>query len=152
MFTTIYSQLVLVAAIIVVAFAFVKGDEPERMGAGAYAMTFLATTMIKGGAAPNLPRWGMMGCEIVLLIVLVAIAWQSRRNWPIWAASFQALVVTCYVLVAANLRPPADSAAAVINMSNYGLLVAMAVGTFWAWQERRALEQMNPAAGTGPRP
>jgi hypothetical protein len=24
------------------------------------------------------------------------------------------------------------------NMANYGLLVAMAVGTFWAWQERRA--------------
>jgi hypothetical protein len=23
-------------------------------------------------------------------------------------------------------------------MSNYGLLIALAVGTFWAWQERRA--------------
>lgn len=140
MFTTIYSQLVLAAAILVVTFVFLKGDEPERMGGAAYGMVFLATTMIKGGTAPNLPRWGVMGLEIVLLIVFVGIAWQSRRSWPIWAASFQVLIVTCYILVAANLRPPANAAAAVINMANYGVLVALAVGTFWAWQERRALE------------
>lgn len=138
MFETVYSQVVLAVAVIVVGFVFWKGDEPERMGGAAYAMVFLATTMIKGGASPSLPRWGMMGLEIVLLAVFVGIAWHSRRAWPVWAASFQALIVTCYLLVAANLRPPPDAAAAVINLSNYGLLVALAVGTFWAWQERRA--------------
>ncbi|HZW15203.1 MAG TPA: hypothetical protein VFF66_02995 [Brevundimonas sp.] len=138
MFPTIYSQLVLAAAVLVVTFVFVKGDEPERMGGAAYAMVFLAATMIKGDSTPNVPRWGVMGLEIVLLVVFLGIAWQSRRAWPIWAASFQALIVTSYALVAANLRPPVDAAAAVINMSNYGLLVALAVGTFWAWQERRA--------------
>jgi len=137
-FPTIYSQLVLAAAVLVVTFVFVKGDEPERMGGAAYAMVFLAATMIKGDSTPNVPRWGVMGLEIVLLVVFLGIAWQSRRAWPIWAASFQALIVTSYALVAANLRPPVDAAAAVINMSNYGLLVALAVGTFWAWQERRA--------------
>ncbi|WP_298744254.1 hypothetical protein [uncultured Brevundimonas sp.] len=138
MFPTIYSQLVVAAAVLVVTFVFLKGEEPERLGGAAYAMVFLATTMIKGGAAPNLPRWGMMGLEMVLLFVFIGIAWYSRRAWPVWAASFQALIVTSYVLVAANLRPPADAAAAVINMSNYGLLIALAVGTFWAWQERKA--------------
>jgi hypothetical protein len=137
-FETIYSQVVLIVAILVVAFAFWKGDEPERMGGAAYALAFLATTMIKGDATPNVPRWGMMGIEIVLLVVFVGLAWHSRRAWPVWAASFQALIVTCYVLVAANLRPPLIAAAAVINMSNYGLLIALAVGAFWAWQERRA--------------
>ena len=138
MFETIYSQLVLAAAVLVVTFVFVKGDEPERMGGAAYAMVFLATTMIKGGVSPALPRWGVMGLEVVLLVVFIGIAWHSRRAWPVWAASFQALIVTCHGLVAANLRPPPDAAAAVINLSNYGLLVALAVGTFWAWQERRA--------------
>ena len=137
MFETIYSQVGLAAAALVVAFAFIKGDEPERMGAGAYAMTFLATTMIKGGANMSLPRWGVMGIEIVLLAVFLGIAWQSRRAWPIWAGSFQALVVTSHVLVAANLRPAPVAMAAVNNLSNYALLIAMAVGTFWAWQERR---------------
>lgn len=138
MFETIYSQLVLAAAVVVVIFAFWKGDEPERMGAAAYAMVFLAVTMIKDGTSLNLPRWGVMGLEMVLLVVFVGIAWHSRRAWPVWAASFQALIVTCHALVAANLRPPSNAVATVINMSNYGLLIALAVGTFWAWQERRA--------------
>lgn len=138
MFLTIYSQLVLAAAILVVTFSFIKGGEPERMGAAAYAMVFLAVTMIKDGTSLNFPRWGVMGMEIVLLIVLIGIAWHSRRAWPVWAASFQAMIVTCHALIAANLRPPQNAVATVINMSNYGLLIALAVGTFWAWQERRA--------------
>ncbi len=137
MFLTIYSQLVLAMAVLVVTFAFVKGDETERMGGAAYAMVFLAVTMIKGGTSLNFPRWGVMGLEIVLLIVFIGIAWHSRRAWPVWAASFQSLIVTCHVLIAANLRPPQNAVATGINMSNYGLLIALAVGTFWAWQERR---------------
>ncbi|MBA4804096.1 MAG: hypothetical protein H2038_05540 [Brevundimonas sp.] len=148
MFETIYSQLVLAAAVAVVTFAFAKGDEPERIGAAAYAMVFLATTMIKGSSSLSLPRWGVMGVETVLLVVFIGLAWHSRRPWPVWAASFQALVVTGYVLVAASLRPPHNAVAAVINMSNYALLIALAVGTFWAWQERRAVRLAEPP---GPR-
>lgn len=148
MFVTIYSQLVLAAAVIVVTFVFWKGDEPERMGGAAYAMVFLATTMIKGDATPNVPRWGVMALEIILLIVFLGLARYSRRAWPVWAASFQALIVTSYIMVAASLRPPVDAAAAVVNLSNYAILIAMAVGTFWAWQERRAASM---AASSGPR-
>lgn len=145
MFETIYSQLVLAAAIVVVTFAFIKGDEPERMGAAAYAMVFLAVKMTSNGSLVNFPRWGAMAMEIVLLAVFIGIAWHSRRAWPVWAASFQALIVTCHVLIAANLRPPHNAVAAVINMSNYGLLIAIAVGTFWAWQERRAAAMSSPS-------
>ncbi len=148
MFVTIYSQLVLAAAVIVVTFVFWKGDEPERMGGAAYAMVFLATTMIKGDATPNVPRWGVMALEIILLIVFLGLARYSRRAWPVWAASFQALIVTSYIMVAASLRPPVDAAAAVVNLSNYAILIAMAVGTFWAWQERRAAGMAEPP---GPR-
>ena len=150
MFESIYAQAVLAAAILTVTFAMVKGDEPERMGAAAYAMVFVAVTMIIGNDSLSHPRLGVLGVESVLLVVLIGIAWQSRRNWPIWAASFQALVVTCHVLVAANLRPSHNAVAAVINMSNYGLMVAIAVGTFWAWQERRALQQMDQVTRSGP--
>lgn len=137
MFQTIYSQLVLAAAVLAVTFAFLKGDETERMGGAAYAMVFLAAVMIKGNTSLSVPRWGVMSLEVVLLVVFVGLAWHSRRAWPVWAASFQALIVTGYILVAANLRPPQDAVATVVNMSNYGILIALAVGTFWAWQERR---------------
>jgi len=136
-FETIYSQVGLAVAVVVVLFAFLKGDEPERLGAAAYAFTFIANTVIREGASLSLPRWGVMGIEIVLLCVFIGIGWHSRRGWPVWAASFQALIVTGHVLVAANLRPTHNAVATVINMSSYGLLIALAIGTFWAWQERR---------------
>lgn len=148
MFLDIYALAVVVAAVVTVTFVFWKGDEPERMGAAAYAMVSLATTMIKGGAAANVPRWGVTALEIILLIVFIVIAQHSRRAWPVWAASFQGLIVTSHILVAATLRPPLVGAATVTNMANYALLISMAVGTFWAWQERRAA---NMAASSGPR-
>lgn len=134
----IYAQAVLAAAVLTVVFAFWKGDETERVGAAAYALAFLATNMIRGDATPNVPRWGMMGIEIVLLGVFIGLALHSRRAWPVWTSSFQALVVTSHILIAGSLRPPLVAAATVINMANYGILIALAVGTFWAWQERRA--------------
>lgn len=137
MFETIYSQVLLAVAIVIATFAFWKGDEPERTAAGAYALVFLAATMIKDGGSLSFPRWGVMGMDIVLLVVFLGLGWYSRRAWLIWASAFQAIIVTGAVLVAANLRPPSDAFATVNNMSNYGLLIAMAVGTFWAWQERR---------------
>lgn len=140
----IYALVGVTVAVLTVTFAFWKGDEPERLGAAAYAMASLATTMIKGDALPNSPRWGMMSIELVLLIVFIGLVWHSRRGWLVWAASFQALVVTSHGLVAANLRPPVNAAATVINMSNYGILITLAVGTFWAWQERRAAVMSAP--------
>jgi hypothetical protein len=137
-FDTIYSQVVLAVAVLVVGFAFLKGEESERIGAAAYAMVVLATSMIKDGTSMSVPRWGVMGIEVVLLAVFVGLAWHSRRAWPVWAAAFQALVVTGHILVVANLRPPSNAFAAVVNMANYGILIAIAVGAFWAWQERRA--------------
>jgi len=137
-FATIYSQLVLAAAVLVVSFAFWKGDEPERLGAAAYAMVFLGTLVTPNRGNLSIPQWSLMAMDIVLLVVFLGLALHSRRSWLVWASAFQALIVTGHVLVAANLRPPADAFATVINMSNYGLLIAMAVGTFWAWQERRA--------------
>ncbi|MGQ2991500.1 hypothetical protein [Brevundimonas sp.] len=37
-----------------------------------------------------------------------------------------------------DLRPSMLNYISVINLAGYGVLVALAVGTFWAWQERRA--------------
>lgn len=138
MFETIYSQIVAGVAVLVVGFVFFKGDEPERIAGGAYGLVFIATVMIRDGGSFSVPRWGAMSLDVLLLAVFVGLGWHSRRAWLVWASAFQALIVTGHFLVAANLRPPGDAFAAVNNMSNYGLLVAMAVGTFWAWQERRA--------------
>lgn len=127
------------ATVVVVVFAFVKGDEPERIAAAAFALIVVASMVTPHGPTDG-PRWGPIGRDVVLLAVFVGLAWRSRRNWLVWASAFQSLILTGHVLVLANLRPPGDAFTAVNNMSNYGLLIALAVGTFWAWQERRAAE------------
>jgi hypothetical protein len=137
-FETIYSQIGMALTVLVVAFAFVKGDEPERIGSAAFVLVTLATTLSLDDSGVNGPLWGRMALDMVLLAVFVGLAWHSRRAWPVWASGFQTLIVTGHILVAANLRPPADAFAAVNNLSNYGLLAALAIGAFWAWQERRA--------------
>lgn len=138
MFETIYTQIGVALTILVVAFAFLKGDEVERIGCGAFVLITLATMLLPEDRSTGGPLWGRMALDIVLLAVFVGLAWHSRRAWPVWASAFQALIVTGHVLVATNLRPPVDAFAAMNNLANYGVLIALAVGTFWAWQERRA--------------
>ena len=138
MFDTIYSQVGAVFTVLVAVFAFVKGDEPERVGAGAFLLAALAGLLIQDEGAANGPHWGLMGLDVVLLAIFGGLVWKSRRAWPVWACAFQALIVSSHVLVVLDLRPPAVAFYTVINLAGYGILVALAVGTFWAWQERRA--------------
>ena len=42
------------------------------------------------------------------------------------------------VLPWVDVRPPMWSYIAVVNISVFGVLGSLAVGTFWVWQERRA--------------
>jgi hypothetical protein len=124
-------------AVVVVGFMFIKGDEPEKISGGFYMLITLAA-VFTDDVAPDGSLWGRMALDALQLVVFIGLALYSRRNWLIWASAFQALIVTGHVLVAANLRPSLDAFAAMNNVANYGVLVAMAVGTFWAWQERRA--------------
>jgi hypothetical protein len=137
-FITLYSQIGTALTVLVVAFAFLKGDEPERTGAAALVLVFLAGIVIPGSTGIIVSQWGLMGLDALFLAVLIGLMWHTRRAWLVWATACQALIVTGHALVAADLRPDGDAFSAVNNLANYGLLVALAVGTFWAWQERRA--------------
>ncbi|WP_156389184.1 MULTISPECIES: hypothetical protein [unclassified Brevundimonas] len=138
MFETIYSQVLTGFLVLVVGFALVKGDETERIGGAAYALVIIAGVMTSDNSSFSLSRWSAFALDVVLLATFLGLGWQSRRSWPMWAGAFQALIVTGHIMVLANLRPPGDAFAAVNNMANYALLISLAVGTFWAWQERRA--------------
>lgn len=138
MFDTLASQIGFAIAVLVTAFAFLKGDEPERVGAGAYMLGLFASQLVQDKGATDGTQWGLMAIDAVFLAVCVGLAWKSRRAWPVWVCALQSLVVMSHLLTLVDLRPPAAAFFTVINLAGYGILVAMAVGTFWAWQERRA--------------
>lgn len=139
MFDTLYSQIGAAVGVIVVAFAFLKGDEPERVGAGAYALGSLAALLVQNDSQLYGPQWGLMVVEAVVLAAYVGVAWKSRRSWPIWASGLQAVIVMSHVLTTTDVRPPIAAFYAVINLASYGILLVLALGVLQAWRDRRAL-------------
>ena len=139
MLDTLYSQIGAAVAVAVVAFAFLRGDEPERIGAGAYALGSLAALLVQDDSRLYGPQWGMMVVDAILLGAYAALAWKSRRAWPVWVGALQSLVVMTHVLMLVDLRLPLAAFLAVINLASYGILVALVLGVIQAIRERRAL-------------
>jgi hypothetical protein len=137
-FDTLYSQIGTAVAVVVVAFAFLKGDEPERVAAGAYVLGLLASLLLQNDSQLYGPQWGLIAVDVVLLAVYAALAWKSRRSWPVWATGLQSLAVMSHVLTVVDARPPSAAFYAVINVSGYGILLALALGVHRAWRDARA--------------
>jgi hypothetical protein len=138
LFDTLYGQIAAAVSFMVVAFAFLRGDEPERVGAGAFALALLASLLLQDDSRLSGPQWGLMIVDTVMLGVYAALAWKSRRSWPVWAGALQALIVMSHLLTVVDLRPPMAAFYAVMNLANYGILLALALGTHRSWRERRA--------------
>jgi len=138
MFDTLSAQVGAGLTLLVVAFAFLKGDDPERIAAGGYVLSWLASLLIQGDGSVGGTQWGLMAIDAVMLAVFIALAWKSERAWPVWAAAFQSLTVMSHILTLVDIRPPVSAFYAVINLASIGILVTIAVGTFWAWQDRQA--------------
>lgn len=141
MFETIagYVGAVFVGAIAL--FAFLKGGQPEKIGAGTFAFGWFASVLVQSNAGLFGVQWAMFAIDVAMLLVFVAMVWKAPRSWPVWACALQLLVVTSHVMVMLNLRTPISAFYTVVNMTGYGIMLAIAIGTFWAWQERRAIGQ-----------
>ncbi|MBU2377946.1 MAG: hypothetical protein KJ824_02180 [Alphaproteobacteria bacterium] len=139
MLDTLYSQLFLLPVVLVSLLAFIKGDEPERLAMGAYLLGWMAGMLIQDDAG-LLKSWqpGLFALDVVMLLVFGGLAWKYRRTWPIWAASLQLVIVASHLVILFDIRPPMSAFYTVLNLASYGILAAIGIGSFWAWQERRA--------------
>lgn len=138
MLDTLYSQVGAVIVLLVVGFAFWKGEEPEKIAASAYGLGWFASMLVQDDANLYGIQWSMLALDLVMLGVLGALVWKARRAWTVWATALQLLVVMSHILTLVDVRPSASSFYFVINLAGYGVLLAIAIGTFWTWQERRA--------------
>lgn len=138
MLDTLYSQIGLLPMVLVGIFAFTKGDEPERLAMGAYLLGWMAGMLIQADGKHLHWQPGLFALDVVMLVVFAGLSWKFRRTWPIWAASLQLVIVMSHLVVLFDLRGGIMSFYTIINLAGYGILVAIGLGTFWAWQERRA--------------
>lgn len=138
LFDTLYAQIGAVLMVAASGFAFVKGEEPERFGAGAYLMAWFATLLLQAEVTNYHTRSWMFLIDVGVLIVFCGLSWKSKNTWPVWAACLQLLPVLSHFLTWLDMRPPAWSFYAIQNLASLGILVAITAGTFWVWQERRA--------------
>ena len=139
MLDTLYVRLALLPMVVVAIFAFMKGDEPERLGMGAYLLGWLAALLLQddGQLYKNF-QWPMFVLDFSMAATFAYVVWQWRRTWTVWALAIQLLVVMSHVVFLFDVRPPIAAFYTVLNLSSYGILTTIGVGTFWAWQERRA--------------
>ena len=140
MFDTLYSQIGAAVAVVVVTFAFLKGDEPERVGAGAYILGLLASLLLQDDSQLYGPQWGLFAIDLVMLALYATLAWKSRRSWPVWASGLQSLAVMSHLLTVIDARPPSAAFYAVVNLASYGILLALALGVRRAWRDARAAD------------
>jgi hypothetical protein len=127
------------SVLLVCLFALTKGGKPERIGAGAFMSGWFLSILIQKYLGYAAMQWPILVIDLVVLSIFVALVWKAPRTWPVWASAFQLLSVTSHVMVLMKLRPEISAFYTVINMAGYGIIIALAVGTFFAWQERRAV-------------
>ena len=139
MLETTWTQIGLAIIALASAFVFLKGDEPERIGAGAYVIAVFATSLLNDQGSLYGVQLGPLAVDLALLAAFVALAWKSRRTWPVWAAAFQGLSVCSLLLPLVDPRPPLAAVYLTVNVTTFAVLASIVVGAAVAWRDRRRL-------------
>lgn len=129
-------------------FALSQGDKIERIGSVAYLCAWILTIMVTPLLGDE--RNGnliILLIDSALLATFASIVWKAPRNWPIWACAFQLLVVTSQVLILLKLNQHYLGYFIIVNMASFGIILALAIGTFFAWQEKVAIGKGNNELG-----
>jgi hypothetical protein len=139
MLDTKWSQLGLLPVVMIGVFAFWKGGELERFAMGAWVLGWMAAMLIQGDTELYLGfQLGLFLLDCAMLAVFTGLAWRYRRSWPVWAAACQLVVLTAHLAFPLARAASITAFYTVLNLAGYGILLAIGVGTFWAWQDRRA--------------
>lgn len=149
MLDTLYSQIGAILWLGVCAFALLKGDQPERVAGGALVIAWLATLAVHRDTVPigyASTALLVMAVDVGLLLLLLGLSWRTDRNWPIWAAAFQSIVVLVHIVTLVDLRIRAIAYLSAQTVGTYGVLISLAIGTFWAWQTREAIRPRDDDA------
>ncbi|MDO1560096.1 hypothetical protein Q0812_11725 [Brevundimonas sp. 2R-24] len=133
----------LVAAIVVLivcGLAWVFGRSPERWGATAIFLAYIAAPIMQDTTDWVSPQIGLMGVDLALLAVMIWLALRTNRFWPTAAAGLHLLSLLAHVAFILDAGVLALAYIIVLNLIGYLVLAALAVGVF----EGRRLDHLNP--------
>lgn len=139
MLNTLYSQIGAVIWLAACAFAFWKGEQLEKTGATIIAVTWISSIVVQDDTNLVNVQYPLFAIDLVVLGVLVFLAGRSDRSWPVWAAGFQLIVVAVHLVTVFDLRVRMIAYFSAVVLGSYGVLAGLVVGTFYGWQERKAL-------------
>jgi hypothetical protein len=112
------------------AYALRKGGKDERQGIVALLMAVLLTQVAaQWGPGWNGPEIGVMIVDAALFIAFVAIAYRSRKFWPIWAAASQLVAVLTHWVVILNPSIVRTVYATAQPFWVFPVIIAIALGT-----------------------
>lgn len=121
-------------------FALTVGGKYERIGATAYLLCWLFSTLVRASITDDyIGMLLILTFDVSLLIVFGGLTWKAPNNWPVWAMAFQLLVATLQFFYVIDIGPPISAYYTILNVSSVGIILALIIGTFLAWQERSVL-------------
>lgn len=139
MLDTWYTQFGAAVIVLICGCALWKGGWLEQWGGGLSFIAWLASLLIQDNAALDLQEYAMLGVDFAMLAALGVLAWRGERTWPVWAAACQAITVAVHLSKMVDFRIPTVAYISALVLASYGVLIALAIGTFVAWREREAL-------------
>jgi hypothetical protein len=115
-----------------------RGGPDERAAGAALLIAWLVSIVVDSHQGRTI-QWGFLGVDSVLLVVLIIIALQSDRYWPLFAAGFHLLSVMVHVARMADRTLGAWAYISGGVLFGYLAVFALAVGTIAQW--RRSLRE-----------
>lgn len=119
-------------------FAFIKGGTREKIGAGYLMFAWFASLLVQQNDGFRGLPIGMFLIDAISLLVFAALAWRAPQSWPVWVAGLQLVTVMAHIMILTTKTIPITSLYTVMNLIGYLIILCIGVGTFWAWQERKA--------------
>lgn len=125
-------------------FAFLKGGNREKIGAGYLLLAWFASLVVQQhNDFQGLPI-GMFLVDLFSLLFFAFLAWRAATSWPVWVTGLQLITVMGHVMILTNKTVPIASLYTVMNLVGYLIIFCIGLGTFWAWQDRKAAALHGP--------
>jgi len=113
-------------------YALWAGGGPERTGAAIYALSVVATDLIRGA---NVHRWlgvqvGEFTVDVITFLAFILIALRADRFWPLWVSALLGLGVLGHLarLVGQDIFWWAYAVS--LTIWSYPIVLLFALGTF----------------------